>query len=52
MFSTKTPFSVLNRVNYWDVKDFVYICCEKNERKMYGYKATESKPEKSKNNQG
>lgn len=26
---------MLNRVNYWDVKDFVYICCEKmSEKRM------------------
>ena len=41
---------VLNRVNYWDMNDFVYICCEKIIEKTYGYKATESKPKKSTNN--
>lgn len=36
MFSTKTPLFVLNRVNYWDVKYFVYICCEKMSEKRIG----------------
>lgn len=27
---------MLNRVNYWDMTDFVYICCEKMSEKRIG----------------
>lgn len=37
---------MLNRVNYWDMTDFVYICCEKMREKRMDIKRPKTNKEK------